>query len=318
LKEEINASVYSVYDYLLGKRKSPELSRMLRTTFLSTDFLTALIDEIDIAALIKPVLQEQVANWIPAGMEFVTTYVHSGIDDLVVNQEPWIRNQLKDAAGPLADYLIGTRETFNFTVSTESLVEELEEILLQNIGKLPIPELAGLPPVLIELAFNEFFDDLSQFIPPSIEIDETIIGEDVPDQIMASLTEAESALDEMREYIHTFQLGYIILIVVMVLLAAGIFLIYRELKGTVRTLGIIFLAFGVSELICFLVARNVTGAQMEKLADDIPEQLHLWLQQLANNALAPLQILSIGFIVGGVVLLVLSFAYKSRYAAERW
>jgi len=317
LKEEINTSIYSLYDYLLGRRDSPELAGMLRNTFLSEDFLSELIDELDIRALIIPVVREQVENSIPEGLEFLDSYINSGIDDLLVNEEPWLRDQLKDAAGPLADYLTGERETLYFSIPTGPLVEDLREILLQDIDELPIPGIEGLPPALVEMAFNGFYKKFTEFIPPSIEIDETIIGEDVPDEIMASIAEAESSLGEMRDYVHTFRLGYFILIAVMVLLAGGIFLIYRELKGTMRILGIIFMVFGICELLFYMVARNVVGAQLEQL-ENVPEQLHLWLQQLAVHAMSTLQILGIGFIVGGVALLVLSFVGKTRNAAEQW
>lgn len=311
LKEELDTAIYSTYDYLLGKRESPELSIVLRSTFLSSDFLVATIDKLDIAPLIKPVIHEQAARWIPQEMAFLSSYIYSSLDELLVNQESWIKEQLKAAADPVADYLVGERQSFNITIPTEPVIDNLREMLFEDASELPLLQLAGLSPELIELTFNTFFNEFSQGIPSSIEIDQSIIGQDVPQQISSSLAEAESTLKQMRGYISYFQPGYILLIFFILLLIAGIALLYREIKGATRTLGIIFLISGIAEISTLIVVRNIMSEQLGHLAYDTPLQLQLWLQQFLNNFFAPWQILSIGFIVAGIVLMVISFVYKS-------
>jgi hypothetical protein len=289
---------------------------LLRSTFLSSDFLVAVIDEVDIVPLVKPVLYEQVANWIPEGMDFLSSYLYSSLDQLLINQEPWLKEQLKIAADPIADYLVGESNSFNITVSTEPVVDNLREILFEDIMELPLPQLVGLPPDLLEVVFNEFFNQFSQAIPSSIVIDETIIGTGFPDQIKASITEAENDLMQMKEYISYFQLGYVLIIVFMLLLIAGIALIFRQIRGTTRVLGIIFLVCGVFELSGLLVVKNFISEQLEHLTYDTPVQLQLWLQQFLNDFSAPLQMLSIGLAVAGIALMVISFIYKPRREAK--
>ena len=316
IKEGLNASIYSIYDYLLGKRDSPELPMLLRSTFLSTDFLVAFIDEVDIVPIVKPFLHQQVANWIPQGMEFLSGYLYSSLDQLLANQEPWLKDQLKTAADPIADYLVGESNSFNVTVSTEPVVDNFKEILFEDIMELPLPQLVGLSPDLFEVVFNESFNQFSQAIPSSIVIDETILGTGLQEQIRASLAELENDLTQMREYISYFQLGYVFLIVFILMLIAGIVLVYRKIRGATRVLGIIFLICGVFELAGLLIAKNFISERLELLTYDTPEQLQLWLQQLLNDFSVPLQMLSIGLAVAGIALIVISFIYKPHHEAE--
>jgi len=313
LKEELNTVIHSVYDYLLGKRDSPDLAILVRNTFFNSDFLGAIIDEVDIVYLVKPILHEQVSHWVPAELDFLNPYIYPAVDELVSNQEPWIKQQLKANIDQIADYLMGMRSDFTVDIPTEPVVTDLRESLLEDIESLPIPQLAGVPPALIEIIFNELFGEFSQFIPASIAIDETVIGTDIPEQISEFITEAEDSLGQMREYISNFQLWYNLLIVFMVLLVIGIILIYREVRGSTRTLGIIFLFFGIIELTSRIVANNIASEQIEQLTNEVPAQLQQWLLQFVNNISAPLQILSIGFIIGGIVLIVISLVYRPRY-----
>ena len=62
--------------------------------------------------------------------------------------------------------------------------------------------------------------------------------------IAEGIAEAEEPLEQAREYVGWFQLGYKILIGFMVLLIAGIILIHRQVKGATRGLGITFLIYG--------------------------------------------------------------------------
>ncbi|MBN1374909.1 MAG: zinc ribbon domain-containing protein, partial [Dehalococcoidia bacterium] len=317
LKGEINKSINSIYDYLLGKSDSLDLLNILRSTFLSAHFISALIDELDVTVFIKPMIYEQLSNWIPQELASLNDYIYPVIDEVLANQEPWIKEQMQAAADPLASYLLGDRNEFIFSIPTQPFVEEFRQTLLQDTENLPIPELALLPPALIELAFEQFFSQLSLTIPASIEINETTIGEDLPVAINASLFEVENNFKQMRDYISNFRFLYIVLIVVILLLITGICLIYREVKGATRTLGIIFLVYGIVEIICFLLARNYLGEQLGQFADDFPVQLQLWLQQFLTHALAPLQMLSIGFIIAGAVLVMFSIVYKSYHLAQQ-
>jgi Na+/phosphate symporter len=114
----------------------------------------------------------------------------------------------------------------------------------------------------------------------------------------------------VREYVGRVRLAYILSIVVSVLLIAGIALIYRNVKGSTRTLGIVFLASGLVLLVLALIGKNVGGEQMLQAMVGTPQQLQVWASQVLVDLLAPLQWLGVGFMAGGVGLLVASFVYK--------
>jgi len=96
----------------------------------------------------------------------------------------------------------------------------------------------------------------------------------------------------------------------MLLLIVGIALIDRQVRSTSRKLGTIFLPEGVLMLVGFFVAKYFAGRQLAQL--DVPPYLEEWLPQLVGDFVAPLLMLSIGLIIGGVALLTVSFVYKRQ------
>ncbi len=313
-KEELNTFITSIYDYLLGKKENPELPLLIRSTFLNSEFLGAIINELDLTALMKPIIYEQANNWIPQMLEPFKPFIYPAIDDMLESQEPWIKQQIINNIDQIADYLVGLRDGFNITIPMDPVVKGIKDYMLKDVKDLPLPQVIGLPPEMVEAVFNDFFDEFSQYIPVSFSFDESIIGEDVPQQVRKVLTEGENAMAQMKDYISTFQLGYNLLIAFMVLLTIGIILVFREVRGATRTLGIVFLIFGAIELLSRILINNVFSQQMAQ-ATAIPSHLHQWLLQFVSDVSAPLQILSIGFIIGGIVLIVVSVVYKPRRPA---
>jgi len=319
LKKELNNIIYSIYDYLLGKRESPELATVLRNTLLNSNFIAPIMDELDISPLLKPILQQQLAAWVPEEMAQLTSYLDQSIDTILAEQESWIKEQIKAAADPIADYLVGKSNSFSIAISTEPIIDSVKASLLNDFMESPLTGLAqlvGLSPESIETSFNQLFDQFSQAIPKTIEIDETLIGKDTPAQITASLAEMEQSLSQVRDYVKYFQLGYVLLIIFMVLLIGGIILIYREVRGSTRTLGIIFLTVGVIELTILLLVKHLLNQQIAQVTSDVPKQLQTWLPQLLDNIAAPLQMLTIGLIIGGTLLIVVHFLYRPNQTTK--
>jgi len=71
----------------------------------------------------------------------------------------------------------------------------------------------------------------------------------------------------------------------------------------------VFLASGLVVLAVALIGKSVGGEQMLQAMLDVPLQLQVWASQVLVDLLAPLQWLGIGFIAGGIALLVVSFIY---------
>jgi multisubunit Na+/H+ antiporter MnhC subunit len=183
--------------------------------------------------------------------------------------------------------------------------EELDPYLDEFIAAFPLSEL--------EAEFNQYFEEFSQAMPASIELTEDVLGPEIPAQIAEALADAEATLSEVRQYISYFQTGFVILIVFMLLSVAGIILLNRQVRGISRILGIIFLSYGVLELIGILIARNIAEPRIPWA--DMPTTLQTWLQQMVGSFMTPIQILSITLIVVGAALLAVSFLYRRNQSA---
>jgi hypothetical protein len=319
LKGKLNTIVYSVYEYLHGERETPELANLLRSTLLNSDFIVAVIDAMDapqLASIFLGEFEEKITQEFPLSEE-ASPHLAAGFEELLIDLEPWIKEQVEYVAGPIADYLAGEVESFSVTISLEPVIDDLREVILGVFLDFPPDELEGLPPEELEQEFDAFWAEFSQeMLPTPFQIDETVIGGDAQLQIASFTSTAETILSQVREYVGYVRLAYILSIVVSALLIAGIVLIHRNVKGSTRTLGIVFMASGLVVLVVALIGKNVGGEQMLRAMLDAPPQLQAWASQVLVDLLAPLQWLGIGFIAGGIASLVVSFVYKPSQTTD--
>jgi len=330
VKEQVSAAIYPIYDYSLGKSESLDLAYTLRNTALTSDFVASLIDELDLSSLAGEFLGEQLTEQVPEEMEFLVETLD--LDDAIAELEPTIKAELVAAADPILDYLLGERQSLSVEISLEPVVESLENTLMEAFLESPeafsglLPEefadliqtqLADLTPAQLEQYFNTYIGQkLAEVLPSTFVINESMLGTEIPTQIAEALAGAEDALAEARQYVGYFQIVYYGLIGLMVLLIAGIILLKRNVRGATRGLGITFLIYGVLEFAGVFATRNFLPTSLP--LPDIPASLQSWLMGLIGDFVAPLQTFSIGLLVGGVVLLIVSFVYKPRVVEEEY
>ncbi len=323
LKEQVSDATQPIFDYLLGKTESIDLALTLRNTILSSDFVVSLIDELDLSSLAGEFLSEQLIGEIPEEMEFLSEYLDYAIAEL----EPTIKAELTAAADPLLDYLLGESHSLSVVISLEPAMESLEDTLRETLLESLPPEYAGLSQSEIEQLFDEYFSEgLAEIIPSTFELDENLLGTEIPADIAdmlaeaegqladvkqemnEALSEAEEVLEVARQYISYFQLGFTLLIVFMALIVLGIILIFRQVKPVTRRLGIPLLTYGVIEYAGILVGKYFLKGKVT--LPDIPPQLETWIFQLADDVLRPLQIFSLSLLIIGAVLIIVSFVYR--------
>jgi hypothetical protein len=313
LKAELNTIIYSVYEYLHGDREDLELTNLLGLTLLSPDFIIAIIDTMDgpeMASLLWEEFGEEIMQEFSFPEE-ASSHLIADLGELLTDLKPWAIEQVEYISGPISDYLDGETESFSVTISLEPLRDGFRGVLLGVFLDFPPDELEGLPPEDLEQAFDIIWVDFADaMLPATFEIDETVIGAGGPLQIAAVSSEAEAALNQVRGYFSRIRLAFILSIVVNVLLIAGIVLIYRNVRGSTRTLGIVFLASGLVLLVLALLGKNVGGEYMLQAMVGTPQQLQVWASQVLVDLMAPLQWLAVGFMVGGAGMLAASFAYK--------
>jgi len=269
------------------------LALTLNYTILNPDFIVSEVDELDISSLVEEFLSEEIPQEEP--------YLAEVLDNTIADLEPWIKEQVNAGIYTSYDYLLGKSESLRLVISLEPVRDSLKDNLREAILESPPPELEGASPAEIELYLDEAYSEIDEMLPQ--EFDESSLSPEVLAQ-----------LEQARQYIGYFQLGYKLLIGFILLLILGIILMHRRVKRATREIGIIFLTYGVLEYIAIFVTKYLAGTQLTKL--DMPAQLQTLLPQLLSNFLAPLEIFSICLLVVGVALIIVSFVYKPRQPSE--
>ena len=100
----------------------------------------------------------------------------------------------------------------------------------------------------------------------------------------------------------------------MVLLIAGIILIYHNVKDSCRNLGSVFLIYGAIEFAGVLIIKNIANAQIAKA--NMPQAFNNIPGMVLNDIVSPLQIISLVCLAAGVALLAVSFLYPRQKPAK--
>ena len=115
-------------------------------------------------------------------------------------------------------------------------------------------------------------------------------------------------LEQIKQFIRYSSIFYLALIGFILLLIALVIVINREVRGSTRWLGTTFLLCGIFSLVIALFAPDMMAKGLSR--PEVPVYLQAWIPQLLPSVLAPLKIYSIGSLVVGVILLIVSFVYK--------
>lgn len=273
----------------------------LRSTLLDPDFVVAQVEKLDVAALVEEMTDFQLSGEIPPEAAFL----EEALRNAIVESEPQLKEQARAAIYSGYDYLLGKSDRLNISVSLEPIKEDLKERLWQafqqNKESLP-PEVAALPPEMLEQYFEEFYGQFEAEIPSEFVVDESKI----PPEVMSQIVQA-------RQYISYVQTAYYGLIGLMVVLVLGIILLHRSVKRATRELGITFLIYGIIEYASVWATQRYLP-EMPLL--DMPLSIQTWLNGFIADLIAPMQVLGIGLMVGGAALIIVSIVYPRLRRAE--
>jgi len=263
----------------------------LNYTILNPDFVVSEVDKLDVYSLAKEALSQQIPGDEP--------YITEVIDNTFAELEPWLKEQVSRNINSSYDYFLGKSERLILSLPMQPVADALKSNVREAILNTPPPELTGMPPAAVEMYFEEVSRQIDEMLPPSFELDPLSMSPEVRTQ-----------LEQVREITGYIQLGYKALIGLILLLVGLIILINREVRGSTRSLGTTFLICGASSCAGTIIARNLIPPQLAQL--DLPAQVQGWLPQLISDFVAPLQMLGIGLVAGGIVLIIVSIVYKPR------
>ena len=261
---------------------------MLKQTVLDPGFMNSQVDELDVSSVAEELIIERIhAEQLPQGEEFIDDVVSSTIIDL----EPWMTEQKSTIIYSVYGYLNGESENMTIAIPLQpvrnSLKENIEEVILQS----PPPELEGAPQTLIDQIINTANEMIDQEIPETLELNEDLWG-----------PEFQNTLDVTKQVVGYIEIGYMVLIGVIVLLTLCLLLIIKPIRRALRSVGIVFLAYGVLQYIGIIIITRVTEKQIVQA--EMPVALYNWLPQFLNDLFFTLEMFSIGVAVAGLVLLI--------------
>lgn len=273
----------------------------LRSTLLDPGFVVAQVERLDVAALAEEMTVFQLSGEAPPEAAFLEEALHSAIAE----NESHLKEQASAAIYTGYDYLLGKSEKLNVVISFKPIKKDLKErlwqLFQQNKESLP-PEVAALPPEMLEQYFEQFYRQFEAEIPSEFVIDES----SVPPNMM-------SLLDIVREYVRYTETAYYGLIALMVVLVLCLILVHRSVKGVTRELGITFLIYGAIEYASVWATQRYLP---EMPLPDIPPSIQTWLNGFIADLIAPMQVLGIGLMAAGAALIIISIVYPRLRPAE--
>ncbi|MFC1900588.1 hypothetical protein ACFLYN_03240 [Chloroflexota bacterium] len=305
VKERINDTIHAVYARFPNEVEDIELNELLRENFLTSDFISSVLERIDIAEIARLFITEQFTEEIPLEIENFDEY----IEDAIIAAEPAIKAQLDAASGPIFDYILGMRQTLNVSISLDEVTDSIKDSIRQSLLDNPPPELATVPRELRMELFDAFYDEIAEMIPTSFAIDNSVINSDIPDNVNEVLIQVKDGMEEAATYVSLFQTVYILLIAFMALLVIIIILILRDVRNITRRLGVPLITYGALQYVGIWVARLVSGGKIN-IPEVMPAFFEEWIYQLAENILKPVEIFSLVLLITGIVLVVVSYVYK--------
>ena len=332
IKEQVSEISGPVFDYILGVSQDIDLKSVLRDTVLNEDFVIPLIEKLDLAEVAEEVISEQLTGSIPPEMEFLTEY----IDDTVRVLEPTLKTELIETTGPILDYLVGETSQISIELSMTDVADSIENDLRNELLSSPPPEYSDLS----QSELNEIFDEyiagrLTEMLPETFEINESIIGPEIATNFAVAIADAEqsmtdirneldNAVEEMqepleisRQYVSYFQLAYILLIVFIVLMVLCIVLLLRDVKAICRRIGVPLFVYGLLEYAAIWVGRYFLDGRIQYPAD-FPETASGMITDITNSIMRPLEIYSLVLMIIGLVLIILSFVYKKGWEEQEF
>ena len=266
---------------------------LINQTALNPDFVSTQVQGLNL-----PLLAEDIAReLIPPGQEYMTDIAVRVGMNTVADEEDWLKQQATIAIYTFYNYLEGESQHLSLEIPLDTFTETLRENLWQEVQADPPPELSYLPPEMLELEFNLFWDSFSEDIPSTLELDETMLDAEVMEQIELA--------KRIVGYVNT---AFIVLIALGLVLILLIILVHHEVKGSTRHLGITFLACGIPSLAGFFIARFVAETQL--VHTGLSAYLQTLILQVIRDALTPLMIYGIALMAVGLILLIVSFVYR--------
>jgi len=267
----------------------------LRSTVLNPDFVTAEVNKLNIPVAVREVVDQTIK--LPPEYAAFKEPVYA----ILVAQEPWIKQQVDSAIKVFYDFMLGKTDKMSLVIQLDPIKTSLKNDVKQAFLKQIPSQLSGLPPAMVDQYFEQMWQQFGGQIPSKIEFTDS----QIPPDTMAKFLEA-------KKWIGYFQTGFWVSILFMIMLVAGIVLLQRDVRAITRGMGVTFITFGAFEYVGILVGKYFAPQGFSLPGMELPPSLQAWLSQLILDMVKPLEIFSLACLIGGIVLVVVSFVYPKK------
>jgi hypothetical protein len=265
----------------------------LNLTILNADFVTDELEKLDV----YPAVIEQAKTMIP-GQE----YIDAGtVDEIVADLTPWFKEQAGTVIHGVYDYIKGD-QALNVNISLEPVRDEVKEKVREAALSMLPPQYQGVPQSVVDSYMSQIYAGIDAVIPANFMLSEAVVGQ----QVMAQLQQVKD-IDGYIDMAYSYLIAGAILLILLVALAH-----WWQPKPIARSIGITFTLVG---LVCILVPlldnMIIRGLSQAIGSAAILSGLQDKLPQLVGDLTAPIRTYGIGFLGSGVVMVVISFLFRS-------
>jgi hypothetical protein len=262
-------------------------------TVLNPDFVTSELDKFDVYSVVA----DKAKTLLPS-QQFIDAKT---VDDLVTKLRPWFEEQANTVIHAVYAYIEEDRE-LSVTISLEPVRAAVKENARESvINSLP-PELQGASQSQIDAYMSQIYTGIDNVIPSSFVLNEGVAGS----QIMTQLEQVKKIVG----YIDTAYKALIAAAVLLVLLIALVY--WWQPKPITRSIGITFTLVGVACILGPLLDYLIVQVLNQFIGTSgLTSGIQAKLPQLVADLTVPVRMYGIGFLGSGVVLVAISFLFRS-------
>lgn len=264
-------------------------------TILNPQFTITQIERLNINSLVTELAEDNLPSDIQPYLK--------EIGPTITQIKPWIDSSTRIATNSIYDYLLSNTDSLNISIETDSI----KPTLVDNFTK---AFLANPPADYVKLSTADkasYLKDFQKQISDAIPSPLTIQQSDIPQDMLPNL-------DLARQIIHAVKLAFWIMIGIIFSLIACMVSIWRELKGSLRTLSVIFLIEGIIGTIVYFFTRAIVPGRLP--LEDAPSAIQAWVPGFFNSLISPWGVYSITLLILGVLMLVGSIVLGRRNTAN--
>lgn len=285
---------------------------VMNQTILQPEFVVSQINKLDLPVFAGEFLKSApIPDNVPGTQIPVSDVIMRSVEDL----QPWIKEQAAAAIRSGYDYFKGKSQDINVSIPVSPVKRSIKDSIIRAASDRPLPaEMANLPPgqaqALISQAAEQYSQEfLSQMgLPNTVEINKGLIRSAVG-------SEGWARVEQVRQAFSYFNLVFYGLIALMLLSMLLIFVIERNVKQTARTLGVGLAFVGAFDFAIAFAATKFNFFDIQQVS--LPQSIEEWLWQLTNAVAAPVITVSIGVLVAGVILIIVSIFYHTKKAVPK-